>query len=181
METTLIDFFAKIRNCSLTELEIYNTIETLTSGFNLEKLEMLKDDINSYVDLEKEILCGEFGIKEIEAEVDKLTKQNKKIPVKEIKGNSFVNVEALFFPLEFVCFRNTIKLIDKLLLKSNSPVSEKPVIEIKPINFHPKIFKNEASFLFFEELKKTTINPKNINAGVRLQTNLDFCLESVFC
>ena len=80
-------FFDKIRDCKISEIEIHNYVVKITSGFELERLEILAKGFDSYYNFLREV-------DEAQA-INKLKQENKPIPYLE---DGMIDIEKLFKP-----------------------------------------------------------------------------------
>lgn len=118
LETNQIvnDFFEKIKECELTQIEIFNIVENLTN-LELNKLEILYYDFGFFLTTEKDEKEANFTDTEISKAIQKLKEQNKPIPKKKIpnliktktgfvelkQNDNIIDLENLLFPYDFVC------------------------------------------------------------------------------
>lgn len=127
-------FFKKIKDCSITQLEILNHVESLTE-MKLSKLKLLATDFNVYFYPRKEEEEAKYSLENIDAAIKDLQQRQKQIPYKEIpdfdkatkdeRGKiihpvptfKILDIERLFFPFKFFGCYQFINLLETLLEK----------------------------------------------------------------
>ncbi|MEI8202422.1 MAG: hypothetical protein WCH34_05385 [Bacteroidota bacterium] len=163
-EINVTDFFNDIREASITEIEIHNTIEKITDNFKVEKLKLLLKDFEFFLFVEKEEKEAEYTWDHIQSILDEYHLKEKEIPYKylpEFKkdengktiiikdSNKIIDTEKLLFPYEFFsCYQFEIKL--KKLIKESSSINanqkELSINQPKQDNWTCPVF---ALFLYF--------------------------------
>ncbi|TFF29736.1 hypothetical protein [Mucilaginibacter psychrotolerans] len=146
-DITLKKFFKKIKDCSITQLEILNHVEFLTE-MKPSKLKLLSTDFDVYFYPRKEEEEAKYSSEDIDSAIKDLQQRQKKIPYKEIpdfdkatkdeRGKiihpvstvRILDIEHLFFPFKFFGCYQFINLLAKLIEKSektdNIPETEAP-------------------------------------------------------
>jgi hypothetical protein len=129
------EFFNKIKECSLTQIEILNTVESLTHNFEINRLIILIEDFDFYLFQEKDVKSAEFTENDITIAIQKLKAEKKPIPylkipnrIKaktgyvEIKNESenILDLEKLLFPFDFFGCYEFKKFLLKELNQRNS-------------------------------------------------------------
>ncbi|OKL39535.1 hypothetical protein [Pontibacter flavimaris] len=107
---SLQDFLANVEEGNLSELELYNYVETATNNFKLEKLELLLKGIEFYIFQRREEFYAEN-----EAKLDEILYQyyitGKEVPYKDITDPNTLKGKGQL---------DTIRVVDKDKLFSNA-------------------------------------------------------------
>ncbi|UOE52466.1 hypothetical protein MTO98_15425 [Mucilaginibacter sp. SMC90] len=156
-------FFKKIKDCSITQLEILNYVESLTE-MKLSKLKLLATDFNVYFYPRKEEEEAKYSLEDIDAAIKDLQQRQKQIPYKEIPDFDkatkdehgtiihpvptlkVLNIERLFFPFKFYCCYQFINLLESLIEKHEKT-------EMTQESVAPNPLRQNLSKLGFEQFK----------------------------
>jgi len=99
MYGTLYEFFDKVNDCSLSDIEVINYIEKITDNYKKEKIELLIRDLKFYISVLQEEKASTIPKEEIEKA---LNNPENEIYISEIEFNNekhtLLNVELIFFP-----------------------------------------------------------------------------------
>jgi hypothetical protein len=125
-------FFERIRYCELNKLETYRTVEHITDNFDVEKLNLLYQDFESFVTVQK----NEFLEKFTEADYSKAFSSYALIglelpPIEDFNrkhegylkhriipgSDKPLDSEKLLFPQEFQCCYQFLSLLKQLIKK----------------------------------------------------------------
>ena len=90
------EFFDEVYNGRLSDIDIYNTVEKLTDGYDEIKLNLLCRDFDFYCFMKQEEFLGSFSHEEIEKKMHELEKAGKKVPVASDRVRSSLSVSAYF-------------------------------------------------------------------------------------
>lgn len=90
------DFFDEVYYGHLPDIDIYNTLEKLTDGYDEIKLNLLCKDFDFYCFMKQEEFLGSFSHEEIEKKMHEIENEGKKIPVVSDKNRSPLSVSAYF-------------------------------------------------------------------------------------
>jgi len=137
----LYDFFDEVLNGELSELDIYNFIESKTSNFEPEKVKLLLDELEYYVFIEKEEIesINKWNLNDLIGETNKF-KSIDEIPHKELinplngKTWKYYNMEQLFYPYHFY----NIRKLKKLLISKSDTIKKTPPPDPKTPFTDPK-------------------------------------------
>lgn len=108
---TVSHFFENVKDGLFTKLEFHNKVEKITDNFNLEKLEILYEDFELFIDVEREDWIATFTPDEIQSAIKELESKKKQIPYLKINttlngkivngsDNKVIDLEELLFPDE---------------------------------------------------------------------------------
>lgn len=182
-EPTVQDFFEKVKEGNLTQLEIYNQVQKFTDNFDLTKLEILFQDFEFFLFVEKEERLGEFSKEEITKALSELEKKKKPIPFIEIpklptigikhkkdKTDKIIDVEKLLYPYDFfTCYQFSKFLTSEIKNRRAKETIPTPKTNQKPTNnsvktaetFDTLLPQDKASFILtmLDELS-ITVNGK---------------------
>ncbi len=117
------EFFERITDGNITQIEIVNTVEKLTDNFHVGKLKVLEDDFGLHFMMARDEYESQFTEQDIVEAIDELQKAGKPIPyikfpeLKTKKGieklpENVVDKEKLLYPYDFFTayqFRNFLK------------------------------------------------------------------------
>ncbi|HPI30314.1 MAG TPA: hypothetical protein PLS26_07275 [Bacteroidales bacterium] len=167
MEMTVYEFFDLVYSGELGTIDIYNYVKEVTNNFEIQKLKLLKYDIEYCYSCEKEEKEDEFSQVDIENAIDRLKKQNREIPYyyrKEMKNKNgevvfpeckILNKEKLLFPFDFFCVHQLLGLIEKLIKEYDTQPGTKNKTKVKAFwkqskkslkKFH-SLLQNEYKFI----------------------------------
>ncbi len=179
MNPSTFEFFDLVLNGELGELDIDNYIETLTSGFNADKLNLLLKDIEYCLFCAREEKEGEFTKVDIENAIKERKERNLEIPytlVPLIKWESAeldlqdvkcLDLENLLFPYDFFPIYLLIKKVKHIIQNSASSKNEQKS-ETLPKTFEDLFFepKNaEQCLSILRELNPPPIDSDNNYIG----------------
>jgi hypothetical protein len=178
MELSINEAFELIRNCEMTELEMYNFLESVTSKFDLNKLKLIEVDFSVYYYPLKEEFEDNFTSEDIQQAIKERKEKNLVIEYFEIPGRNIdedkiriLDIEQLLFPMEFYCCRQFYGLINRIINNHEDNESNKKLTLIKRDNNSQKsdktkdiirvetfkdIFRDEDWGKYIEVLKTTT-------------------------
>jgi hypothetical protein len=157
------DFFNRIYEHSISQLEVHNTLQMITNNFELEKLRILKSDFNHFHDSLFEIENFKYINDDVSFDIEERIKEGVEIPYiylyKSLKdkkeGNSFAKVvdfEKLFFPEKFAGCKYFSNLIDKYIRGENSNFLDNSVnISKYDKAYNTRIFKNSKGLRMFDK------------------------------
>ncbi|MHB8260794.1 MAG: hypothetical protein ACYDCN_06280 [Bacteroidia bacterium] len=198
LEIDIERLFHSIKECTITEIDIYNTVKKLTDDFKIEALELLLNDFSFFVFLERDRHEGKYTSVDIERAVQDLEKRGLEIPyyyhwdlskdkdgkiIKTLNGEKSIDIEKLLYPSDFFGCDRFEALLKRLIKKDYSINEEKPNDIQTPTNKYPKIFLNGYAYEFFERLRSeiatnkhnyanySFIMQKMITADFLIQTN----------
>jgi hypothetical protein len=168
LDINIKQFFYNIKERTIPEIEIYNTVEKLTDGFKLEPLKSLLDDFQLFVIKEKRIELAKYTSEDIKKVIDDFKKRGLKIPyifypmdsTKDENGKNIkipigenIDMEKLLYPAEFFGCERFEELLRRLINKNHTINEEKPNDIQTPINKFPTIFIDGYAYEFFEKLR----------------------------
>lgn len=184
-ETTVQDFFDKVKEGDLTQLEIYNQVQKFTDNFDLTKLEILFQDFGFYLFIEKEERLGECTDEQIQKALRELHERGKPVPYKKQldiptlnnmrkKGepDKVLDTEALLYPFDFfTCYQFEKFLIEEIKKRRTKTADTVPVTAqnkkanntAAPQSFDNLLTKQKAAFILqmLEDLS-ITLNGKSV-------------------
>jgi len=108
-------FFEDIKDGLFSKLELYNRVEKMTDNFNRDKLLILHEDFELFLNIEKDAREGDFtaedinnGIKEYEAKKMEIPYKNIPNIIDKVNGKivfgpdiKIIDVERLLYPFDF--------------------------------------------------------------------------------
>lgn len=108
---TVSHFFESVKDGLFTKLEFHNKVEKITDNFNLEKLEILYEDFELFLNVEREDWLAAFTPDDIQSAIKKLEANKKQIPylknpstlngkIDYSLNNKMIDLEKLLFPDE---------------------------------------------------------------------------------
>ena len=90
------EFFDEVYYGDISDIDIYNTVEKLTDGYDETKLNLLCRDFDFYCFMKEEEFLGSFSHEEIEKKMHEIEKAGKKIPLVSDSNRSPLSVSAYF-------------------------------------------------------------------------------------
>jgi len=124
-EIKVQDFFDKVKEGEISQLEIYNQVQKFTDNFELKKLEILLEDFEFYFFMERDKKQGEYTDEEIATAIQEHQDAGKPLPYiktpvfkgSKIKNSNpqedkVIDLEKLINPYDFfLCyqFKNFLK------------------------------------------------------------------------
>ena len=110
-----------IRERNLGEPDMLKILKEYTEGYDLELLEALYNEVEIYIDIEKDEMSGEISKKEIDDKIKEYEKLGKEPPLLDMSSISkidpkakaipMLDLEQLFFPFEFFSVYQFQKMI----------------------------------------------------------------------
>jgi hypothetical protein len=116
----LNEFFEKVYNGELTDLEIYNYLEKITEHFNHDKTKLALNDLGFFMFLLREELESNCNFNEIIGD-NKKYKSMDDVPYKLVKNlfngstRKSYDYEALFFPYQLFTLQKVKNLLNQKL------------------------------------------------------------------
>lgn len=124
------DFFKKVRNGKLTQLEIHHKTGLLTNDFDVETLQLLYKDFDFYVFFEKEDFGSSFSDEDLLKVINDYKAKGKELPIINLpklierkgfkplidkEGEQIIDREKLLFPFEFFhCYQYLNYLVNEI-------------------------------------------------------------------
>ena len=110
-----------IRESNLGEPDMLKILKEYTEGYDLELLEALYNEVEIYIDIEKDEMSREISKKEIDDKIKEYEKLGKEPPLLDMsfiskidpkaKVTPILDLEQLFFPFEFFSVYQFQKMI----------------------------------------------------------------------
>ena len=153
------EFFERITDGNITQIEIVNTVEKLTDNFHLGKLQVLEEDFGLHFMMAKDDYESQFTEQDIIEAIDELQKAGKPIPyikfppLKTKNGieklpENVIDKEKLLYPYDFFTayqFRNFLKA--EIKEREETPTNSNQEDDSGPETFDTSIPKVKADFL----------------------------------
>jgi hypothetical protein len=205
MEMTVYDFFDKVYRGDLGEIDMYNYISKTTDNYNVQKLKVLKKDIEYCLFCEREEIEAEITPDNIADALKELQKKYNEIPdyiyktisiplEKDKNGKliteqkKIINTEKLLYPYEFFSIYRLIGLIDKLIelydIPTNNETTEQnagktSTAETTPVTEPPNALKKPFSTQKNIILKDMAFFTEKIEKEKKIE-NIYLELEMIF-
>lgn len=153
------NFFERITDGNITQIEILNTVEKLTDNYNYNKLHALEFDFYLHFTWAKEHYEAQFTDNDIFDAIENLEKKGQPIPyikfptLKTKKGEqkipeNVIDMEKLLYPYDFFTayqFHNFLK--SKLKALEATSTNSNSVVDSPPETFDTAISKEKADFI----------------------------------
>jgi hypothetical protein len=193
-ENNIFDFFDLVRSGNLGETDIYKSLKDLTDNFNIENLNHTLNDLDFYLNTNREEMISQFDHEEIMRKVNERKNKGLEIPylkfpfsknktkeqrekMEKVFANinfseKIIDIEALMFPYEFFNLYKLKNVISKKIKEETA--STQKTIKGKELKWHTliKYFVNgELSDLYkkkhtAKEIAEIIINKHNLEIKI---------------
>lgn len=158
-ENNIFDFFDLVRSGNLGETDIYKSLKDLTDNFNIENLNHTLNDLDFYLNTNREEMISQFDHEEIMRKVNERKNKGLEIPylkfpfsknktkeqrekMEKVFANinfseKIIDIEALMFPYEFFNLYKLKNVISKKIKEETA--STQKTIKGKELKWHTLI------------------------------------------
>ena len=167
------EFFEKIENIEITQLQIHNTVEKITNNFEVEKLKILFADFEFYMFQSTSAKESEYTFEDELNEIAEWEKRGKEIPYKthykpvknaegkwekQAQDEKYIDKEKLLYPYHFfTCYQFKgflIEEINKRTAPAEPPAKTATTGKHQSFKYIGKANEQEKINYLYEDLKK---------------------------